>query len=183
LLKKEEIHRSGFSLTSYNNKRNPQIRGKLSSLVSSWSRIITKCIIFLTTNLYFFVFLFYTVPLNVLLDLKYQKAEIWNIIFVSQSWNTCTVKPRFFAPRFTAKLAYRQEFLQSRFPYVVTAPLKCQTRIPPSATVIQDQTVNLPFFHSDIYLPWLLVYLPWLTGTSKITEVWHHWLALWSRFK
>jgi hypothetical protein len=28
------------------------------------------------------------------------------------------VKPRFFAPRFTAKLAYRQHFLQSGFPYV-----------------------------------------------------------------
>ena len=40
-----------------------------------------------------------------------------------------TVKPRFIAPRFTAKLAYRQEFLQSRFPYVVITPLKCQTRI------------------------------------------------------
>jgi hypothetical protein len=34
-----------------------------------------------------------------------------------------------------------------------------------------------------IYLPWLLVYLPWLTGTSKITEMWHYWLALSSRFK
>ena len=34
-----------------------------------------------------------------------------------------TVKPRFIAPRFTAKLAYRQEFLQSRFPYVVITPL------------------------------------------------------------
>jgi hypothetical protein len=54
-----------------------------------------------------------------------------------------TVKPCFIAPRFTAKLAYRQEFLQSRFPYVVITPLKCQTRIPPSATVIEDQTVNL----------------------------------------
>jgi hypothetical protein len=30
-----------------------------------------------------------------------------------------TVKPCFIAPRFTAKLSYRQEFLQSRFPYVV----------------------------------------------------------------
>ena len=62
------------------------------------------------------------------------------------SSNTCTVKPRFIAPRFTAKLAYRQEFLQSRFPYVVITPLKCQTRIPPSATVIEDQTVNLLLF-------------------------------------
>jgi hypothetical protein len=59
---------------------------------------------------------------------------------------TYTVKPRFIAPRFTAKLAYRQEFLQSRFPYVVITPLKCQTRIPPSATVIEDQTVNLLLF-------------------------------------
>ena len=57
-----------------------------------------------------------------------------------------TVKPRFIAPRFTAKLAYRQEFLQSRFPYVVITPLKCQTRIPSSATVIKDQTVNLRLF-------------------------------------
>jgi hypothetical protein len=38
-----------------------------------------------------------------------------------------TVKPRFIAPRFTTKLAYRQEFLQSRFPYVVITPLKCWT--------------------------------------------------------
>ena len=60
--------------------------------------------------------------------------------------DTSTVKPRFIAPRFTAKLAYRQEFLQSRFPYVVITPLKCQTRIPPSATVIEDQTVNLLLF-------------------------------------
>ena len=57
-----------------------------------------------------------------------------------------TVKPRFIDPRFTAKLAYRQEFLQSRFPYVVITPLKCQTRIPPSATAIEDQTVNLLLF-------------------------------------
>jgi hypothetical protein len=57
-----------------------------------------------------------------------------------------TVKPRVIAPRFTAKLAYRQEFLQSRFPYVVITPLKCQTRIPSSATVIKDQTVNLRLF-------------------------------------
>jgi hypothetical protein len=57
-----------------------------------------------------------------------------------------TVKPRFIAPRFTAKLVYRQEFLQSRFPYVVITPLKCQTRIPPSATVIEYQTVNLLLF-------------------------------------
>ena len=57
-----------------------------------------------------------------------------------------TVKPRFIAPRFTAKLAYRQEFLQSRFPYVVITPLKCQTRIPPFATVIKDQMVNLLLF-------------------------------------
>ena len=57
-----------------------------------------------------------------------------------------TVKPRFIAPRFTAKLAYHQEFLKSRFPYVVITPLKCQTRIPPSATVIEDQTVNLLLF-------------------------------------
>jgi hypothetical protein len=57
-----------------------------------------------------------------------------------------TVKPRFIAPRFTAKLAYRQEFLQSRFPNVVITPLKCQTRIPPSATVIEHQTVNLLLF-------------------------------------
>ena len=57
-----------------------------------------------------------------------------------------TVKPRVIAPRFTAKLAYRQEFLQSRFPYVVTTTLKCQTRIPSSATVIKDQTVNLRLF-------------------------------------
>ena len=34
-----------------------------------------------------------------------------------------TVKLRFIAPRFTAKLAYLQEFLQSRFPYVVITPL------------------------------------------------------------
>ena len=58
----------------------------------------------------------------------------------------CTVKPHFIAPRFTAKLVYHQEFLQSRFPYVVITPLKCQTRIPPSATVIEDQTVNLLLF-------------------------------------
>jgi hypothetical protein len=47
-----------------------------------------------------------------------------------------TVKPRFIAPRFTIKLVYGQEFLQSRFPYVVITLLKCQTRIPPSATVM-----------------------------------------------
>ena len=41
---------------------------------------------------------------------------------------------------------HRQEFLQSRFPYVVITPLKCQTRIPPSATAIEDQTVNLLLF-------------------------------------
>jgi hypothetical protein len=90
-----------------------------------------------------------------------------------------TVKPHFIAPRFTAKLAYRQEFLQSRFPYVVITPLKCQTRIPPSATVIEDQTVNtINCFHSDIYLPWLLVYLPWLTGILKSPRCdiidWHY---------
>jgi hypothetical protein len=60
--------------------------------------------------------------------------------------NPDTVKPRCIAPRFTAKLVYRQEFLQSRFPYVVITPLKCQTRIPPSAAVIEDQTVNLLLF-------------------------------------
>ena len=59
-------------------------------------------------------------------------------------WNT--VKPHFIAPRFTVKLAYSQEFLQSRFPYLVITLLKCQTRIPPSATVIEDQTVNLLLF-------------------------------------
>jgi hypothetical protein len=59
-------------------------------------------------------------------------------------WNT--VKPCFIAPRFTAKLSYRQEFLQSRFPYVVITLLKCQSRIPPSATVIEDQMVNLLLF-------------------------------------
>jgi hypothetical protein len=32
------------------------------------------------------------------------------------------------------------------FSYVVITPLKCQTRIPPSATVIEDQTVNLLLF-------------------------------------
>ena len=57
-----------------------------------------------------------------------------------------TVKPRFIAPRFAAKLSYRQEFLQSRFPYIVITLLKCQTRIPPPATVIKDQTVNVLLF-------------------------------------
>ena len=80
----------------------------------------------------------------------------WGMDFVSSSplFSTTppffkfsyTVKPRFIVPRFTAKLAYRQEFLQSRFPYAVITPLKCQTRIPPSATVIKDQTVNLLLF-------------------------------------
>ena len=37
--------------------------------------------------------------------------------FISANRNT--VKPHFIAPRFTAKLAYHQEFLQSRFSYVV----------------------------------------------------------------
>ena len=60
--------------------------------------------------------------------------------------NPDTVKPCCIAPRFTAKLVYRQEFLQFRFPYVVITPLKCQTRIPPSAAVIEDQTVNLLLF-------------------------------------
>jgi hypothetical protein len=54
-----------------------------------------------------------------------------------------TVKLCFISPRFTAKLAYRQEFLQFRFPYVVITLLKWQTRILPSAMVIKDQTVNL----------------------------------------
>jgi hypothetical protein len=57
-----------------------------------------------------------------------------------------TVEPCFIVPRFTAKLAYRQEFLQSHFLYVVITPLKCQTRIPPSATVIKDQMVSLLLF-------------------------------------
>jgi hypothetical protein len=69
-----------------------------------------------------------------------------HIIFFWRRTGPYTVKPRFIAPRFTAKLTYRQEFLQSRFPYVVITPLKCQTRIPPFATVIEDQTVNLLLF-------------------------------------
>ena len=42
--------------------------------------------------------------------------------------------------------------------------------------VIVKKTINC--FHSDIYLPWLLVYLPWLTGILKSLRCdiidWHY---------
>jgi hypothetical protein len=51
--------------------------------------------------------------------------------------HVCTVLPRSIAPRFIAKLAYRQNSRLSRFPPIKNTPLYCQARLPPSATGFQ----------------------------------------------
>jgi hypothetical protein len=67
-------------------------------------------------------------------------------------------------------------------------PLYCpsihrQTRVSPRISAVpfsvcSNNPVKMHCFHSDIYLPWLLVYLPWLTGILKSPRCdiidWHY---------